>query len=107
MTLGSYVVPIGGYALSEFLMVSVSQRMATTSSNSCRSTARSPYGSLGSPGDRPLFRFIAGKLPLNSDTSKRPFATVSNRPLGASHINKRTMSGARQFADIPLLYLSN
>lgn len=35
----------------------------------------------GSPVDRRLLRFIAGKLSLNSDTSKRPFVTVSNRPL--------------------------
>ncbi len=37
----------------------------------------------GSGLDRPLFRFIAGKLTLNCDSRKLPFVTVPNRPQAA------------------------
>jgi len=50
-------------------------------------------GGNGSGVDRPLIRFIAGKLTLNSDSRKLPFVTVPNRPKSAIDIDKVCLAG--------------
>jgi len=52
--------------------------------------------SSGSPDDHPLFRFIAGKLSLNSDSRKLPVVTVSNRPKPVYRVSPKLPVGQSQ-----------
>jgi hypothetical protein len=61
----------------------------------------------GSADDRLLIRFIAGKLTLNSDSRKRPFVTVPNRPLRDIDHDGNSLTGFRRFAVIGFVDIGN